>query len=104
MEEMLADGEFYGLDPRDFLFLAHVYRACIRPDKRSLEGAVVSLSDRQWSSFVGIRRKFLWHRRNPANLINLLRARRARNETMITEEVLTHFAIPASIIENETKS
>ncbi|MFC6788268.1 hypothetical protein ACFQE0_00645 [Methylobacterium komagatae] len=76
VEDMLIDGVFYGLTPRDLRALAHYHRAAIRPADNP-EGGVVSLSGRQWGTFVGIRRTYLAARRNPANLSAMLRATRA---------------------------
>ena len=76
VEDMLMDGVFYGLSPRDLRALAHFHRAAIRSADND-EGGVVSLSGRQWGAFVGIRRTYLTARRNPANLTAMLRAKRA---------------------------
>lgn len=80
VEAMLMDGQFYGLNPRDFRALGHFHRTAIRPADNA-EGAVVSLSGRQWGAFVGIRRAYQVARRNPNNLIAALRAARTIPQT-----------------------
>ena len=76
LADMLTDGEFYNLNPHDIRLLSHLYRAGVRTTDTS-GGPVVLLSGRQWGGFVGIRRKYLEARRQPANLVNHLRAIRA---------------------------
>lgn len=76
VEDMLMNGAFFGLSPRDLRALAHFHRAAIRPADNH-EGGVVSLSGRQWGAFVGIRRTYLAARRDPANLTAMLLAKRA---------------------------
>ncbi|WP_128755036.1 hypothetical protein [Methylobacterium sp. GXF4] len=80
LEAMLIDGQFYSLSPRDLRALGHFHRTAIRPADNA-EGAVVSLSGRQWGSFVGIRRTYQVARRDPTNLIAFLRATRATTQT-----------------------
>lgn len=76
LADMLADGEYYDLSPRDIRLLAHLYRAGVRPCDL-LGRSIVALSSRQWGGFVGIRRKYLHARRDPSKLTAHLRATRA---------------------------
>lgn len=84
VEAMLREGQFYGLDDRDFRFLTHALTCSIRPADTP-EGSVVSMSGRQWGRFIGARRVFLHAKRQPSNVIAHLRSK--------------HLAAPSSDIE-----
>jgi hypothetical protein len=56
INEMLEDGN---LQERDIRILNHILRCCCRIDQTQPDGLVVSMSGRQFSAFIGIRRRFI---------------------------------------------
>jgi hypothetical protein len=61
LEEMLAESI---LDERDTRILTHMLKCCVRIDETQPDGLTVSMSGKQFSRFIGIRRKFIEERRN----------------------------------------
>jgi hypothetical protein len=63
IDDMLSDGN---LQERDTRLLNHILKCCVRLDESQPDGLVVSMSPRQYSAFIGIRRRFIDDRINHA--------------------------------------
>ncbi len=61
IERMLEAGS---LEQRDSNILKHILQFCIRLDETQPDGLIVSMSGRQYSAFVGIRKRYLNDRLN----------------------------------------
>jgi hypothetical protein len=58
LEEMLQEAEGI-LEERDIRTLSHILKCCIRLDDTQPDGLRVSMNNKQFSRFVGIRRHFI---------------------------------------------
>lgn len=88
LQDLLIDGEVCGLTANELSMLTYFSRYAVRP--HPIDGKpVVLLSGRQWSKFVGIRRRFLAtqrQHRDPLKFIADLRAQRQSSAASNTFE------------------
>lgn len=61
IDEMLQEGI---LSDRDVRILTHIRKCCIRLSEAQPDGLVVSMSHKQYASFIGIRRRFIEEKRD----------------------------------------
>jgi hypothetical protein len=63
VEEMLQEAEGI-LEERDIRILTHIAKCCVRLDDTQPDGLIVSMNQKQYSRFIGIRRRFIEEKRN----------------------------------------